>query len=273
MSFIGKFLDMYKSEQTNKFIPILKANTENNRFDIPFPDYIKSEFIGVNVKALTKLLRIGGISHLRVDGETSQFTPTIVGHDLYGNSYAGNKGQSITIPEFTTSEDETHKIVDPSLSKPHSATWKNALITLNSNEMAERIRSEKKWKKGIHSTEAWSFHLDKVIRDGITRIGVNHLTLGLNKQNWASVVFQYVFMGGWEILEGHPSVEGMIFRVPTVSGILNLMDYFKYRNKDDGYRWSAFYGPQIDRAIILKFMTSKTTLVKNLPINNDELKV
>lgn len=255
------------SEFADRLIPIEYANTYRSRFAIPFPDYIKPGHIGVNLSSLGTLLRLGGISHLRVagqtDGETTKFTPTIVGYDSQGNAYAGKKGEKTTVPEFTASGDEANPNLNASMWRPHSATWKNVVINLNINEMTERIRLEDKWTRGVYSTEAWASHLDEAIKNGVSEAGIRHLTLGLNK-NWVSTVFQYGLMCFFEAQTGHPSIGGMAFRIPFVSGVLNLMDYIRYRNTDDGFRWSVFYGPQLDRALALKILSKRTQVVKAL---------
>ncbi len=253
------------SEFKKGFTPIEYANTYRTRFAIPVPEYIKPEKIGVNLGGLTTLMRVGGISHLRVagqtDGDTSRFTPTIVGYDSQGNAYAGKKGERVTFPESSISTDEANPNLDSSLFRPHSVTWKNIVINLNINEMAERIRQEDKWDRGVYSTEAWASHLDKDIREGVTDAGLKHLTLGLSKLNWGATVFQYGMMAFWEAQNTQPSLQGMAFRLSFVPQILNLWDYFRYGTKDDGLRWSLFYGPQLDRAILLKIISSRANLV------------
>lgn len=253
------------SEFKDGYIPIQYANGYKTRFVIPFPEYVKPEHIGVNLGRLDTLLRVGGISHLRVvgqtNGNTTKFTPTIVGYDSQGNAYAGKKGEKITVPEFSSSEDEANTNLDASVWRPHAATWKNVVINLNVNEMAERIRQEDKWSRGVYSTEAWAHHLDKDIREGVASMGIKHLALGFNKYNRISTSIQYALMGLFEASSGHPSVESMAFRVPFVSQFLNVIDYFSYRNTDDGYRWSTFYGPQLDRALLLKVLSCRTNLV------------
>ncbi len=253
------------SEFKDGYFPIEYANTNRTRFVIPFPEYVKPQQIGVNLRGLRMLLRIGGISHLRVagqtDGETTRFTPTIVGYDSQGNAYAGKKGEKVTIPEFTTYDDEANRNQDASEWKPHSATWKNAVINLNINEMAERIRQEDKWARGVSSTEAWAYHLDKVVRKGVSDIGVRHLTLGVDRTTWGLTAFQYVLAGALEVSTGHPSIESMAYRILFMSLCMNLVHYIGHRNTYDGYRWSVLYGPQLDRALLLIVLSSRTNLV------------
>ena len=247
----------------NDYVPIEWANTKRTRFDIPLPEYANPGRIGVNTKRLVNMLRVGGISHLRVsgqtDGETSRVTtPIVVGHDMNGGAYAGKNIEEISVPEFTTSDEDTNG----AWWRPHSATWTNAVINLNVAEMAERIKKNDKWPRGVYSTEAWANHLDTTLRNGVSDIGIKHLTVGLNKFNWYLSAFQYTVMGAVEALSPNPSVEGLMFRIPFVSGVLNTMDYFRFRNTDDGFRWSAFYGPQLDRALFLKVLSSRTNLVR-----------
>lgn len=266
MQFDSKFgIISFMSEFKGGYVPIEYANTERTRFVIPFPEYIKPEQIGVNLGRLGTLLRVGGISHLRVagqtDGETSRFTPTVVGFDSQGNAYAGKKGEKVAVSEFSAFDDEASPSLDASLWRPHAATWKEAVIHLNLNEIAERIRQESNWDRGIYSTKAWAHHLDEGIRKGVTGIGMRHLALGLNIYRWSTVAFQFGVTTFLEAQTGYFPIERLASAILVVGQLRNVIDYFGYRNTDDGYRWSAFYGPQLDRALLLKILSSRTNLV------------
>lgn len=257
------------AEFKNGYVPIEDASTETARFVVTLPEFLPRGCIRVNLKNLDRLCKIGGISHLRVvgetDGDTTKFTPTIVGYDSLGNAYAGKKGEKISVPPFTTSHDESNDSLDTSWSRPHSAVWVNRTVGLNINEIQERIREEKAWPRGVYSTQAWAHHLDKSLREGIGGIGVKHLALGLNRKNWAMASLQYGLMGFFEAQSSHPSIESMTFRILFVGGLLNLMAYFAYRNTDDGSRWSLFYGPQLDLALAIKILSKRINLVKDFP--------
>lgn len=262
-----------QNKYENGITPIQHANTYRMRFAIPFPDYVDTSKIGVHVNKMERLLQIGGISHLRVcgnvDEETSRFTPMIVGYDSQGNAYAGKKGEKVSVPEFTASEDVSNPNLNISVTRPHSATWKNGVINLNICEITERIRQEKRWARGVYDLEAWAHHLDGSIRKGISEIGVRHLAVGLNRYGWVLAAFQYGLMGAFEIGGGSPSVETLAFRIPFVSAVLNTLDFIRFGNQEEGFRWSVFYGPQFDRALLLKVMTTKGGLVKSLGKSND----
>lgn len=248
------------SEFKKGFVPIEYANTDRMRFVIPFPEYVKPQQIGVNLSGLERLLRIGGIGRLRVaeqtEGETTRFTPTVVGYNSQGNAYAGKKGTLTFVPEFTTSPN-----LDAPVSRLHFATWTNAVINLNINEMAQRIRQEDRWTRGVRSTEAWAHHLDEALRKGVRDIGIRHLTLGLNKIDWLYIALQYAQMGTLATFTRFPSVEIMAFSILFGSGCINLIGCNVFRNTDYGSRWSVIIGPQLDRALLLKILSSRTNLV------------
>lgn len=250
------------------YVPIERANTSNARFMIPLPGYVSKDRIGLNNRGLSRLLKIGGISHLKVigqtDQETTRFTPTIVGHDAKGNAYAGKKGEQTTIPEFTTSSEEVDPELDTSIWKPHAATWKNAVVNLNLKEMAQRIQQEKRWERGVYSTEAWAYHLNDSIKKSITEVGVTHLATGLSKDNWETAAGLYGGVSLVSLLFTQSIVPIAILSSITASGLMNVYDHYMYRSEDNGFRWSLMYGPQLDRALALKLIAKKTILVKAL---------
>lgn len=215
------------------------------------------------------MCRFGGISHLRVvgntEGDVSKFTPTIVGFNAQGDAYAGRKGESVSVPTFDSFMQDDDKTVEGSVTKPHSASWTNATINLNINEISERIRKEEKWQRGVYSTDAWAYHINRSVKKGVVDAGVKHLAIGLNGWNWGSALFQYGTMGVWEGIVDHPpTLQSVFFRVFFVSGVCNAWDYVRFRNSEYGFRWSAFYGPQLDRALLLKLFSGRAPLVKTI---------
>lgn len=166
----------------SRYTPLEYATTSRATFEVPLPEYIPSRSIGVNTSSLHLLLRIGGINHLRVtcntDQETSRVVPTVVGFSASGETYASKKTD---IPTFTTSGDNANPNSYVSVTRPAAATWKNGHIKLNINKIAGEIIQEDRWQKGVRSPEAWAYHIDSALKEGVADIGVKHLTLGLSK--------------------------------------------------------------------------------------------
>lgn len=253
-------------ESKGDYYPINKINNNRVRFNIPLPAYIRPDEIGVNVKGLLTLLRIGGISHLRVigrtDEETSRSTPSILGYDSHGNAYAGKQVEKVDVPEYLVSDEEADHGGGSYIFRPHSATWKNMTLNININEMAEKIKDEEVWSRGVYSTEAWADHLDRNLRAGVTEVGVRHLALGFGKLDTFIAGFQYGVMSLYESQTKSPSLQGLLTSFCIIALFNNVLDYRRYGNSENGFRWSVFYGPQLDRALILKVLSGRTNLVK-----------
>lgn len=249
-------------EYPNGYRPLDSARTLWTRFNVSLPGLVDQRQIGVNVRGIEKLCRIGGINHLRVvsnnDGNTSQFVPTIVGFSQSGEAMASKTGVRSDVPTFDVDSERQRSASLDFL--PHAATWINTTVVLNTAEIANRIKNNQ--DGGIRSPEAWADHINKAVKKGISSAGVKHLTLGLNKYNAVEVASQYAIIGFIEAQ--NPSVSSAIFKVFLVGGFLNMLAYFRTRGMGRGeeFRMSAFFGPQLDRALVLKLASQRTTLVK-----------
>lgn len=233
------------------------------RFDLPLPEFVPQHQIGINYNKIHQLCRLGGIGHLRVtgktDGDVTNFTPTIVGYDSQGNAYAGKKGTQVDIPLFEISNESDS---DLSSVRPHAATWINATLNLNINEITERIKQEPRWERGVYSPKAWAYHLNHSLKESISTIGIRHLTLGLNRRNWFMSGLQHSLAAIFEMSSKNPSLEWFAFRMLVVNTVLTSLYITQYGGGENGYRLSLFYGPQLDRALLLKLLTSRATLAK-----------
>lgn len=271
------------SETKNRYIPLDEAWSPRVRLNIKLPNYVGQSNIGVNVSALEKLCRMGGIEHLRVstvnDQDTSQFVPTVAGFDSQGNAYAAKTGVKVEVPTSTydTEDDELTE------TRPHAVRTINVGLNLNTNEIAERIRRDERWSTGVRSADGWSHYLNKDIKKAVSATGAKHLTLGVSRYNlyWAlfANISAVLVSAGAEPLVNTvfrnwnphvPAIEEVIFNVIFRNIICNACDYLGYRNNPKyDFRLSLFYGPQFDRALLLKVMTTKSTLVK--PLGSESL--
>ncbi|MFA5933322.1 MAG: hypothetical protein WCV81_03625 [Microgenomates group bacterium] len=255
------------AEHKNNFIPIEEASYEGARFNVVLPNFVDTERIGVNTQAIHRFCRLGGIKHLRVtgntDGETSSFTPTIVGYDSQGNAYAGKTGIKTIVPTFTQTSDEDG-YSELGMYKPHASTWVNTNIDLNLNEITKNIEEEERWQGDLRSTDAWSYYLNKSIKNGLTNAGIKHLVWGFSKSEVFRHAFQYGMMGFFHATFDNGSLESLINRVVIGSTLLNLFDAAVASRNIRDHRVSIFFGPQLDRAAILKILSARTTLVASI---------
>lgn len=245
-------------ENKDVFVPFEYAQTRRLRNAVTLPEYVNTEKILVNLTGIHRLCNIGGIRHLRIqsiNGDVTKEIPTIVGFNQNGEAFAGKVNAKESVPEYESTSETSDKAYY------HATRWTNTTITLNTAEISKRITDNDKWKKGTRDTDAWSFHLNKDIKKGITKEGARHLTIGLNTTNWVNTAIQYGFMAVFETIKG-PTIEGAALRVVAMSALLNTLNYFMAYDKKD-FRFSFFYGPQPDRALWLYLNSIPLTLVKS----------
>ena len=208
----------------NEYVPIEFAFGERSQFSLSFPPYLDTKKIGVNIDQIDKLCRLGGISHVRIINgkvdEITKFSSTVVGISRNGEALVGKVGLETSVSTY----DVNSRRLDLG-STSHAATWVSTTISINNNEICRRISGEPKWKNGTRSTEAWVTQLDEAVKQGITKTGFKHLTIGLSKFDWSSAVFQYGLMAYFEAVNG-PTIESAIGRVFFVSAVLNAYGFF-----------------------------------------------
>jgi ribulose 1,5-bisphosphate carboxylase large subunit-like protein len=89
-------------------------------FDGIVPEFVDQNQIGINLHAIHRLCRLGGIKNLHVvgvNGETSSFTPAVVGMDGKGHALAGWIGTKVEVPthEVNLGKSDHHVM--------HAASW------------------------------------------------------------------------------------------------------------------------------------------------------
>ena len=251
-------------EVKKDYVSLADLESPKFRFVASLPNFVDPRSIGININRISLLCRLGGIRHLRVEGltdeETSSFVPTLVGFDTQGNAYAAKTGMKTSVPTYTT-DSQSYDL------GPLPTRGVNGVIKINVDETANRILSETRWSNGVNNNDAWSYHLNSIIKNGIVDIGTKHLILGADKRDY--------------LLELLP-VSSMTINSSSVDG-LNLLVLFgiwyfmvnvfspHVTRRPEGWRHSLLlYGPQLDRALLLKLASLKSTLVKSIP--NSEMK-
>lgn len=258
------------SSKERGFIPLTKAQSERVRFQVALPDFIDQDKIGVNLNQIHRLCQIGGISTLVVlgveDQDISEATPQILGFNNQGSAYMGKASSSMVVPPSESISGSTRK------DSPHIAQWAHSIIAVNMNEVRQRIENNKKWTDGIRSPKAWSYYLNRGIKDGISKEGTAQL-LGIRGGKVDLAVFStLVVLNSTGTApfryEPHvpslPEAAGTYF---TFSFIWNLWDRLVTRHpslNDRDSRYTLFVGPEVDRAILLNILTKTSTLVKQI---------
>lgn len=242
-------------------VPLAELESPKLRFVAPLPSFVDPRSIGINLDRVTLLLRLGGISHLRVEGqtspETSSFVPTIVGFDTQGSAYAAKTGMKTSTPTYT---------VD-SLSLPGrgltllGSRWVNGVVKINVDETVNRILSNtRRWRNGVNSSDAWSYHLNRILKGGIVDIGTKHLVLGARRIDYLLELFPVLYIANSFFGDRNPLAAYAIwcFSVNGFNACFNI--------NPEGWRQSLLlYGPQLDRVLLLKLISLKSTLVRTIP--------
>lgn len=241
--------------------------------NLGLPPYINTDKIGVNIHRIHSMMRVGGLSNLQVvgtSGETSSYTPKVVGHSPDGSAYAATTGTTVIVPTYATSRE----LSDGSqMSRPLAMRWVDASVKINIDEIQDRISRR---GEPLRSERAWGREVDKALRKGVSEIGVQHLIFGSTVKEriyigTATTTGSGLGAGPATTIEALTPVGSTIFGILLINGIHNIGGRLGYREEiknSEGFRWSAFTGPQVDRAGILKGMSRTRSLVKALPSKN-----
>lgn len=240
-------------EVKKDYTPLPELESPRFRFSATLPNFVDPRSIGINLKRVALLCRLGGINHLRVEGlseqEISSYVPAIVGFDAQGNAYAAKTGLKTSISPYTV-DSRTNR------GSLLAQRWVNGVIKINTAETANRILSEPRWNNGVNTPDAWAYHLNRSIRSGIEDIGTKHLVLGINTIDILGVFFVVSSITSSSI----PS----LFNYGAWFFVHNVVMPYMIRTPE-GFRRSLFLsGPQLDRALLLRLISSRSTLVKSI---------
>lgn len=266
-----------------KFLPIDEIDNAKIRFDIPFPNKLDTEQIGINLKQILKLMRTGGIANLDVVGnwsqETSRFIPNIAGFNPQGNAYAAKSAVGEAVPLQKSSFHDLSKYIYRYDPKPQVMRWIEAEVDFNLNEINTRIDQSSNWQDQPLAPEAWSHFLDQGLKEEIKDMSWSHQIKRVpNGQpvSWrlfqaASILFS-TYIGYSEAYKAENPAVGAYFGI-IITYLLNnfVANTFMVarhmvtnppdKNPND-IRFSLFYGPEIDNALKVKLMSKFSTLAK-----------
>lgn len=249
------------------FSPLPKVEREQPEDKIKIllnlPDYVDQDRIGVNLRDISKLCKLGGISQLIVVGKTDQDTshvvPEVTGLNSDGSATVSKKIAKVTVPTFESSVDNSawHD-------KWISDRWINLEVNLNIDEIALRV-SEK--PEGVHGIKNWSQELNKGFKTPIRESGSKNLLQGLETKDKDDLIelagFVFVF-DLFSALRGAHISPGYVAQSFLFANLGRKICDVIYKRGNPDYRFSIFPGPQIDRAIALGILSRTKTLVKDL---------
>lgn len=231
----------------NGFVPIDEASTDKIRFSVDLPPFLDRTRIRANPGRIESLMRIGGISHLRVEtveGDRVQESPIVVGFDSQGNAYAGKVGAKT---ETKTQEYE----MDNSQGKRRVAPTASVSVKLDVVQISQEIVNE-----GVGSPSAWAKKMDKRISEGVRNAGSRVLLIENLKYDTLGPAYQAFMVSGDMAMGVDPVL--MAARFASFTAVLHLIGSVVGRDR----RISAFMGSQVDRAALLQVRSRLQEVVK-----------
>jgi hypothetical protein len=232
-------------------------------------NYVDASQIVIKLRGVHKRMRTGGIRSLRVvgvSGDVSRFVPHIVGMDGKGGALAGLTRVATKVPSSTAES------FFGAGGASRNARWIDATVKVNMDEASERVLSQKK-PGGIRSAEAWAIELDKAVRSGIREAGTAHLifdTPRLERKDIArEVLLPFAGIGILSLVGGTvPDLERLPVLYEFFNAGFNIGQFRRDSERgvkhEDGFHFSLFFGPQIDRAAWLTLRTRTGQLIKAL---------
>lgn len=208
-------------------------------FALNLPEYVNTDKIGINIRRIHMMMRLGGINSLRVvgsSGEVETSAPSIVGHGSDGSAYAGTRAAMKKVPSYTAEREKAGMPQTPYL----AGRWVDAKVEVNLSQMQDKLSQAGK----LRSAEAWGQELNKAITQGIVEEGIKHVIFDLTPVDYVDLGFAnvYPFFFGDSVEE----IVGYSLAYHTFYNIWHRM-FHKRGGYSSDFRWSVFSGPQFDR--------------------------
>ncbi len=238
-------------------VPIHEAHTDRiNAHGLELPPYLRGK-IGMDLAKTTKLMNIGGISHLHILSNESRekAEPTIVGYDQGGSAYAGKVKTKTQIH----SNNETQDLKDGKTKARH---WRAITLTVNTQTIADSLSE----KNNDLSAHAWTKPLNKEVKGAITKAGTTH---SLNPSSQAvDYVTDFIIMGSLYFLIN----DGKFLDFTEATRELAYFAPLYLRNvifmPDPQYRGDILYSSFVGRAALLNLRAN--TNYRNLVVQLDK---
>ena len=254
-------------------LPEIYFRSPRIRVNLPFPSWVETDNVGINIPRTERLMNLGGIRHIRfvgdVDGEHTTAVPVSVGLNTDGSQIAGMGSLRESVKMQTLEQDgaPSHR------SSFRNSEWTSATIRINLNEIQRQIHDQ---NKNLRNAASWTPYLDKSLRWGIRKAGNEHLLTNFTARQ--KIMLFLINIHNNLLFSCNLSIPDILARdVPTLPnpGIILLCTGFNLffwalpermlRGKDDGsgsgYRFSSFPGYEIDRAAVLQVLSRTKRVV------------
>jgi hypothetical protein len=253
----------------NKFVPMSEANTERIRTTATLPFQLHEQ-VGLNVRRIHTICQVAGFRSIRIQndqrGETSQSFPQIVGIDRNGSAVAGK----VALKEVPTYQSDFPH--GDSLSEADKQSrWKNLNISLNTEEMKQRILLS---GRRVTDSLEWGKQLDSVLKRAMVKNGALHLVKDITRSEQKNALLLYTAFASFRLLShaiyNYGPQEFLFYStlhfVITGTSITTMSSAVSgVERSGQGRRVSLFYGPELDRALILLAIAYTSRLAKGVP--------
>lgn len=260
----------YKVMNKENYIPVDQANLDSNRVrvNIPFPGWVETDRIGIDLTRTHKLMDLGGIASVQLrssEDAAANSVPMIVGMAPDGSGYAGRAGRKTYTPESSSDFDLRSQNMFY-----HNYDWANVDIKLNKKVIEQKINNA---KGNLRKAESWAPYMDRALKKGMLESGTRHLLVNLKPSQvfWAVFVNMNPAFDAVRMMVSHfkPStVETYVFIAAFNVVWFNLMNC-TFRSgigrNGSGYRINLIPGYEIDRAFLFQILARTAPLIAPIP--------
>ncbi len=256
-------------------LPEVHYRSQRIRVHIPFPSWVDTNNMGINLTSTERLMNIGGIKHVRivgdVNGERTSSMPASLGVAPDGSQYAGMAGakETVKLNSLESQGDNRHYILK-------NAEWASTTVQINLEEVQRQIAEK---KGNLRRADSWVPYLDRTLRWGIRKAGSEHLLTHFTR--YQKIMFFLVNIHNNLLMASSLSIFDLLTRkqpvIPTAGDLLTwtcfnmiiwpILESITYglERGGSGYRLSIFPGYEIDRALVLQVLSRTNKLVKTIP--------
>lgn len=152
-----------------QLIPINQIESDIIQVNLPLPDFLKTERIGIDILRLETLCRVAGIKTLNIGRmNTDENSETI---SISGINHDGTAA-GVATREVVKSKSISRR-------EEHGVFWRkfsigvHAMIKISMNALMQRISARD--EKGARSIEGWSQELEEIILRHVKKEGLHNL--------------------------------------------------------------------------------------------------
>lgn len=264
------------SEAKNRVVPINESRMFSSRINvqIPFPSWVESDEIGIDVDKTLSLMNMGGIRNLKVRANESEGSYTALVTGIEVNQDGSVSAQRVIAREKTISVDHTNNTVERKVPFQNSI-WTDTNLRLGIVDMQRKLEDE---GKNLRRAKSWVPELNGSLGKGLRRAGTKHLMKDLDSERKRNAVIMnapstiFLIFNTIALLtneqyspETYAALTSTFLAFHFVMGNLlpltrDMPDY----KTGEGHRISLFPGYEFDRAALLQIASRTKKLVRQI---------